>query len=417
MSDRYFPIKTETSCRLKWAWSTIYLNQGITSSCHRSSNSPIPEEFGNFHNTPVKIQDRSIMLQGQWPGNGCDYCRDIEHAGGTSDRQFQNKIPDMYPNELDYNNALTTVSPTVLEVFFSNTCNLACVYCNAKYSSAIQAENKKFGGAILPEFNFEYSDNQYKDLVPKFWEWFENNYKTLKRLQILGGEPLIQKDVLRLIDFFESNPHPDLEFNLVTNLSMSRELLNPILDKLKNLKETNKLKRIDIQVSVDCWGKQQEYIRHGFNLELFDENLLLLIEKSSFRIGLLSTLTSLSIPTMSDLAVKYNQWCKNQKIFWYMHLVLPNNQSVFDPTVFDYSYYESHIDAIYSLLPNETWDDKTTLDIFNGIVAKLKTNCKQNLPAQSKLIKYLDANDTRRHTDWKSSFPYLNNQLKDNYVV
>lgn len=100
-----------------------------------------------------------------------------------------------------------------------------------------------------------------------------------------------------------------------------------------------------------------------------------------------------------------------------MHLVLPNNQSVFDPTVFDYSYYESHIDAIYSLLPNETWDDKTTLDIFNGIVAKLKTNCKQNLPAQSKLIKYLDANDTRRHTDWKSSFPYLNNQLKDNYVV
>jgi organic radical activating enzyme len=309
------------------------------------------------------------------------------------------------------------ISPTVLEVFFSNTCNLACVYCNAKYSSVIQAENKKFGGAILPEYNFEYTDNQYKDLAPKFWNWFNNNSKTLKRLQLLGGEPFIQRDVLELIDFFELNPHPDLEFNLVTNLNLSTELLNPILEKLKNLKETNKLKRIDIQVSVDCWGESQEYIRHGFSLETFEKNLLLLIEKSAFRIGLLSTLTSLSIPTMSDLAVKYNQWCRDQKIFWYMHLVLPNNQSVFDPTMFDYSYYESHIDRIHNLLPNETWDDKTTLDTFNGIVKKLKVNCKENSARQSRLIHYLDANDNRRNTDWKNTFPCLNDRLKNNYVV
>lgn len=417
MSVRLFPIKTETSCRLKWSWSTLYLNTGITASCHRSSQSFIPDQFEDFHNTPVKIQDRSIMLQSQWPGNGCEYCRDIELAGGTSDRQFQNSIPEVYPSELDSDPTLTTISPAILEVFFSNTCNLACVYCSAKFSSTIQAENKKFGGAILPELDFEYKDNRAKELTPKFWRWFEKHSDSLQRLQILGGEPFLLKEVAQLIEYFEKYPNPKLEFNLVTNLNLPTSVLEPILEKLRLLKDNKKLKRIDIQVSVDCWGKSQEYIRYGFDLETFERNMLLLIEKNAFRIGLLSTFTSLSISTLTDLAIKYNQWCKKQKIFWYMHLVLPNNESVFDPTVIDYSYYEPYINEVYSLLPTESWDDKETLKSFSGIVAKLKENCKHNEQRQLKLVQYLDANDKRRQSSWRDIFPSLCNIIESKHVV
>jgi organic radical activating enzyme len=407
MSSKYFPIDSETSCRSKWSWSTLYLNQGTTSSCHRASNSAIPEKFEDFHNTPVKVKDRSVMLQSLWPGNGCEYCRDIEHSGGISDRMFQNQIPDVYPKELDQDSALTTVNPVVLEVFFSNTCNLSCVYCNAKLSSSIQGENKKFGGAILPELNFEYNNNKYNELVPKFWSWFETNSLSLQRLQILGGEPFLQNDVLKLIEYFELHPHPDLEFNLVTNLILPTKVIQPILEKLRDLKQQNKLKRIDIQVSVDCWGQEQEYIRHGFTLDIFDRNMELLINMSAFRIGLLSTITSLSIPSMPELAQKYNQWCVKQKIFWYMHLVMPNNTSVFDPTMFDYSVFDSSLESVYNLLPKETWDDKTTLESFNGIVSKLKKNCKNDISRQQGLLQYLDANDYRRKTKWKDIFSWL----------
>lgn len=417
MSVRLFPIKTETSCRYKWSWSSLYLNRGTTASCHRSSQSTIPDQFEDFHNTPVKVQDRSIMLQNQWPGNGCEYCRDIELAGGTSDRQFQNLIPEVYPGELDSDPTLTSVSPAILEVFFSNTCNLACVYCNAMFSSTIQAENKKFGGAILPELDFEYKDNRAKELTPKFWSWFEQHGGSLQRLQVLGGEPFLLKEVAQLIEHFERYPNPNLEFNLVTNLSLPTSVLEPILEKLRLLKDNKKLKRIDIQVSVDCWGKSQEYIRYGFDMETFERNMFLLIEKNAFRIGLLSTFTSLSIPTFADLAVKYNQWCEKQKIFWYMNLVLPNNKSVFDPTVFDYSYYEPYINEVYSLLPTESWDDKETLKNFSGIVAKLKENCKQNEQGQLKLVQYLDANDSRRHSSWRDVFPTLLNIIESKHVV
>jgi len=347
------------------------------------------------------------MLQSLWPGNGCEYCRDIEHSGGISDRMFQNQIPEVYPKELDQDNTLITVNPVVLEVFFSNTCNLSCIYCNAKVSSSIQAENKKFGGAILPELDFEYIDNTYHELVPKFWSWFETNSLSLQRLQILGGEPFLQPDVLKLIEYFEQHPHPNLEFNLVTNLILPTKVIEPILEKLRDLKQQNKLKRIDIQVSIDCWGQSQEYIRHGFSLDIFDRNMELLINTSAFRIGLLSTITSLSIPSMPELAQKYNQWCAKQKIFWYMHLVLPNNKSVFDPTMFDYSVFDSSLESVYNLLPKETWDDKTTLESFNGIVSKLKTNCKTDLSRQHGLLQYLDANDHRRKTKWKDIFSWL----------
>ena len=418
MPNKFFPIETKTSCRSKWSWSTLYLNEGTTASCHRASMSDIPINFDDFHNTSIKVQDRSTMLQNLWPGNGCEYCRNIEDSGGTSDRQFQNQIPDIYPPELDNDVTVTKVTPVVLEVFFSNTCNLACVYCSSKFSSLIQTENKKFGGAILPELNFEYSDNLYRDLIPKFWNWFDQNSKSLKRLQILGGEPFLQKDLHRLIEYFDDNPCPDLEFNLVTNLSLPTPLIEPILKKLSTLKNQNKLKRIDIQVSVDCWGEPQEYIRHGFNLETFDRNMNLMISLGAFRIGLLSTITSLSIPTMTELAIKYNQWCTQQKIFWYMHLVLPNNTSVFDPCIFEYSQFDSYLNMVHNLLPNDTWDDQITLEMFDGIVSKLKKFCKKDTDRQNILINYLNTNDTRRTSNWKDVFPWLKTITVDrNYVV
>jgi hypothetical protein len=90
MTHKKFPIRTETSCMLKWAWSTVFLNLGTTSSCHRCEHDTITlETFDTFHNTTRKIQSRELMRQGIWPKSGCQYCEKIENAGGISDRLYQ----------------------------------------------------------------------------------------------------------------------------------------------------------------------------------------------------------------------------------------------------------------------------------------------------------------------------------------
>ena len=96
-----FPIKTKTACQSKWTWSTIYLNYLSTASCHRVD--PVPfelDQFDDFHNVPKKLADRELMLKGQWPTGGCEYCRVIEEAGGWSDRQHNLDIRGLTPPEL-----------------------------------------------------------------------------------------------------------------------------------------------------------------------------------------------------------------------------------------------------------------------------------------------------------------------------
>jgi organic radical activating enzyme len=415
-ASKYFPIKTATSCRTKWAWSTVHLNKGTTSSCCKASTSAIGENFDNFHNTEKKIQSRQLMLEGLWPDDGCEACKDIEMVGGFSDRQLQNQVPEIYPIELDSDPTAVEVSPSILEVFFSNICNLKCVYCSPQFSSAIQAENVKFGGSILPGKNFEYIDNQYQSLVPKFWNWFSKNSQTLQRLQLLGGEPFLQKDVLKVIDYLNQSPHPDLELNIITNLSIPTAQLSNTLASLSNTKKNNAIKRIDIQTSIDSWGAEQEYVRYGFDSKLFENNMLKMISLDSFRIGLLSTVNTLSINTMPDLCKKYLEWNKLQPIFWYMHLVRPDD-SVLNPLFFDYSVFEQSINYILQNLPTETWDDKLTYDTFAGIAQLLEKNCSTNIEKQTHLLRYLNENDRRRNTNWKKTFPWLANVLEKNNVV
>jgi hypothetical protein len=85
-SKSIFPIKTNTSCQFKWTWSTLFLSVGTSSSCHRCKGWDVTDHMQDFHNHPGKLEDREKMLDGKWPGNGCEYCKKIEDSGGQSER-------------------------------------------------------------------------------------------------------------------------------------------------------------------------------------------------------------------------------------------------------------------------------------------------------------------------------------------
>ena len=230
---------------------------------------------------------------------------------------------------------------------------------------------------------------------------------------MLGGEPFLQKDFFALVSHYEHNPNPQLEFNIVTNLHIPQTRLHDICAKLKSLVDNNCVKRIDLLVSVDSWGPGQEYVRHGFSRDTFEKNLKILFEYEIFRIGLLSTVCSLTIHELPALVKKFNEWNKLQEIFWYMHLVLPNNTSPFSPAMFDYNVFESSINETIQLLPTNTWDEKNTLDVFLGIAKKIKQNAKTDLNKQKELIEILNEIDRRRGVSWRQSFPWLMEQYKN----
>ena len=408
MQKKFFPIKTDTACQLKWAWSTIWLMTGTTRSCHRTGESELDSNnFFDFHNTPLKISEREAMLRGEWPEKSCAYCREIEQAGGTSDRMRMMTIPDLSPPELDQNPTLTRVDPTIVEIYFNNTCNLGCLYCksNGTFSSAIEAENQKFGTFNKNGILLDATPNNFKEMIGYFWEWFPEGFKKLRRLHVLGGEPFYQKEFDKFLDIVEEYPNPECELNIVTNLMVSKNKLQNYIDKFKHLIAHKKLKRIDITCSIDCWGPEQEHVRWGIKLDKWEDNFNLLLENKWIYLNINQTISALTVKTMPELLEKLHQWRQLRQVGHWFSGVTPG-PSYMKAQIFGPGEFDKDIEKIMSLMHINNEEDQMAYGYMHGILNQIVTT-PQDVNEIKKLIIFLDEKDRRRGTNWEIVFPWL----------
>jgi hypothetical protein len=402
-----FPIKTATACQSKWAWSTISLDHGTTSSCFRVEKLNLtPDNFENFHNLPEKISDRERMLQGEWPDNNrCNYCKEIEIAGGYSDRMHYNAIGGYTPKELKKDKLATTVTPKIVEVYYTNECNLACIYCNERCSSKIEAENDHYLGKDRQKpFHSPFKEELYQ----KFLLWLKENIKDLQRLNLLGGETFIQHKLLNdVIAIINENPNPFLQLNIVSNFNAPKKYFYKYIDEIKKLYDSKKIGRFDLTCSVDCWGPQQEYIRSGLKLELLEEYLSYAAQQDEkwLYLGINSTITCMTIKTMPELLKKIKKYSGNRQIYHSFEIVI--GKEFQNPKIFDYSFWKNDLDNIVKLMKGNSFESIELAERMSGLQKMLQNNCKQDNEKITQLHTYLDELDRRRGTDWRTLFPYL----------
>lgn len=402
-----FPIKTKTSCQLKWNWSTLYLNSGITRSCHRTSESQLTSEnFNDFHNTPIKISDRQRMIQGKWPLSSCGYCKGIEDIGGVSDRIRQLTIPYDVPKELLNDNSSVFVTPTVLEVYFNNTCNLGCLYCHPTLSSSIESENKRFGSFKYKDIELKSEENHYKNLVPSFWNWFSTGFSDVRNLNILGGEPFYQKELYDLYDAIENAPNSECTLTIVTNLMVNKSILQRHIERLKSMLISKKLKRVDITCSIDCWGEQQEYVRWGIDLDQWEDNFRFLMSHKWLYLNINQTIMSLTIKSMPELLVKLSEWRKERKIGHWFSGAEPS-YSWMKTEIFHGEEFKEDAKLIMNLMPQYTDEDKVAYQYMQGILNKFLSVGETDIKAATDFFVYLNEKDRRRNTNWRKTFPWL----------
>lgn len=408
MTTKWFPIKTETACQLKWNWSTVRLHEGTTSSCHRVDADIVTKDtFPLFHNTPKKLLDRAIMLQGKWPQGGCEYCQQIEQAGGASDRQLHLQIPNLVPAELDNNSTAVEVSPKILEIYFNNICNLACVYCWDGFSSKIEQENRKFGnfdksGVVIKNTS---SKADLKGLTEAFWSWFDNNCQSLGRLHVLGGEPFYQDDFYKCLDFFEKTPCPDLEFNVISNLMIAPEKFQAVIAKIKKLVGSKKIKRFDLTASIDSFGAEQEYVRHGLNLQQWKINFDYVVQENWITLNINQTLTGLILKQVPEL-LKYIKHHRQYRPIGHYFSLPVYTHNFLQPGIFGPGFFDKDFEKILELMPADH-----QYDYMQGIQLKLKTAVRDNTAIQQ-LIVFLDEIDRRRNLNWKQVFPWILEEVK-----
>lgn len=406
-NQKFFPIKSATACKLKWTWTALYLNTGLSATCHRTAHYPLTvENFDNFHNNEVVVKDRQLMLEGKWPEENCSYCRKIEEQGGVSDRIQMLSIPGGIPPELDTDVNAVHVTPRILEVFINNVCNLACLYCREELSSRINQENRRFGnfesnGLKLTFFEEDHSNELFQPLL----NWLENNYQHLERLHFLGGEPFYQKEFDILLEFLAENKNSKCEINIVTNLMIAEEKLDHYCAVFKRMISTKKIRRLDLTCSIDCWGKEQEFVRYGLNLTQWEKNFTKLINIPWIVLHINQTITALTIKTMPALINKIQEWRKVHPVGHFFSVAAPG-PSYMNPGIFGPEEFKKDFEIILEIMPKETDDDRLRLEYMKGITNEYN-NSKFNKEEVIKLITYLDEKDRRRNTNWETTFPWL----------
>lgn len=421
MDNEYkFPIQNNAACQLKWSWSTIFLNRGTTSSCHRGRHWEFDENtLKDFHNHPGKIGDREKMLKGIWPGNGCEYCRDVEAAGGQSDRTSSgNTRPGILPPELLTDLTATVVTPRLVEVYFSNLCNQSCVYCRPSFSSQIEYEIKRHGDS---QYNLDYTNNIYGavdkyDLYLKlFWEWLSANHRDIAYFQILGGEPLYQPEFDQFLSFLDEHPSPNMAVKVFTNMNHNPLKFKKHVAIIEQLIKDKKIKEIELVCSIDCWGEDLEYIRYGLDIKICEENIRTVLQSEFINLFIHATISPLSLPSMYLLTSKVFEWEKLSHHTTSLHY---HWNTVVKPECFNvYNFGPALVPYIDRTL--QVFEENGGIKSWQTTLLGIKSQLQQSKPDTEQMKRFsgfLDELDIRRNLDWKSRFPQISELIK-NYII
>ncbi len=300
-------------CAAKWQQVTMHLQTGHTHSCHHPQTHKVPlheleKNPSALHNTNFKKLQRKKMLDGVRPTE-CDYCWRIEDSGSVSDRVYKSSEgwARSYIDTIKNMNWDYDVIPSYVEVSFSSVCNFKCSYCSPQVSSKWMEEIEKFGPyPTSTNFgNIEWLKQQdampipHKDenpYVDAFWKWWPLVSQKLVHFRITGGEPLMTKDTLKILDYIIENPHPNLHLSINSNMCVPESLLEKFIEKVKIICSEGKVKNFKIFTSADTFGEQAEYIRHGLDYNKWISNIeRILSDVPNCTFSLMSTINALSV--------------------------------------------------------------------------------------------------------------------------
>jgi organic radical activating enzyme len=340
-------IAPKSFCAAKWYNVSIWLGNGRTASCHHPLAHPVPKKeleksASALHNTQFKKEQRKKMLEGERPAE-CGYCWKVEDAAQdetiNSDRIYQTaryteeEIKALKDIPWDKN-----VNPKTVEICFDNLCNLACSYCNSEFSSTWSKDIVKNGeyknmvtdggktyrqdGSIAMPFGNKNEGNIY---VKRFFDWFPEIKDGITELRVSGGEPSRSPSFWKLIDMSDNE-----KFALAVNSNLIME--DSRLDRL--VEAGKKFEKLDIYTSAECMYKNQEFVRDGFDWDIWEKNVKKAVASPHINgMYVMMTISLLGIWTVDKFVKQIVEWKKevNDKHAFFMSvniLRFPSFQSV-----------------------------------------------------------------------------------------
>ena len=260
-------LDNKSICILPWIHTSVKPNSEAKPCCRFQHYLPEHKDIKEVnvidYKTPQEILNsepykdlREKMLRGE-SIPGCTKCYREEARQGHSMRigEWAN-----YDSEnIIKNNDLKL---RYLEVAFGNYCNLACRTCNSELSTNWYEDDVHL-----------YKSKGYTDRKP--WQkvtdveynWSGEELSELIQIKFTGGEPMLHPNFVKFIDILiESDVAKNITLEIFTNCSW--------IPKEKILSRLSKFKSLQICMSIDGFGKINDYLRHKSKWETVHASLL-----------------------------------------------------------------------------------------------------------------------------------------------
>lgn len=222
---------------------------------------------------------------------GCHRCWNIEKLGQSSLRT--RTLKDYQILKIDKPDPLAT--PINIEVQLGNLCNLSCLMCHEASSSAILAENQKLGIAKYKQKDFNWTLTGFENL--------KSLLNTQPKIVIIrGGEPLYNKDLLRIIEELPPEFCKKTVLHITTNATTWPDRWADALSKFYLVRFT---------LSIDAVGELYEYIRYPGVWTEVDANIQKMQQYTNFKLMVNSVVQNLNIMSLESLL----DWAKERKLY------------------------------------------------------------------------------------------------------
>lgn len=300
----------KTFCPAKWDELHLNYNYNWAYGCCKAT----PIVFKRDWHEELDKQKNNLLEGVQDPS--CDYCWQVENQGGVSDRQG-------YLDNFDYNTIglyQQPREPSTVEVNLGNECNFQCTYCGPQFSSKWQQEQS------TNPIKFK-TDIQHYRLVKKQDELIDNNlrflnkYQELDTLNLIGGEPLLNKKLFKMLDEVDNVKN----LHITTNFSCSHKVIDNIIER------SQRYHSVKLAISLDSTGLVAEFTRWGMDYDKLISNINYLIDNIRDNIEiriltLVSALTIVDLDRLTDVVNELKQ--RHSKLTWRLsYCVSPRIQS------------------------------------------------------------------------------------------
>jgi len=291
----------KTFCPAKWDEIFVNLGANYVYACCKSEVVSITKK----EDIAASLDQQKHNLLNGIQDPACNYCWKNENAGHSSYRHDYLKEFDVTQFDQYKNNQ---IKPKQVEVSLGNECNFQCTYCNPKFSSQWESDVKRKPYKIFSDQHFYGIDEKNTNNVQDTIAWL-GELNTVEKLQILGGEPLQNKNFTSVVNSITSD-----ELGFATNLSFKN---TKAIDKVLRL--ADRYKKVIMTVSIDSTGKNAEFSRYGMDYAQMLLNIQYLITHApdNFTINFASVMTSITIRDFDNIVnLIDNCYQQNPNITW-----------------------------------------------------------------------------------------------------